>query len=164
MASRKEIKETDEALAEDGDEEERSLSKGRAAGGRTRFQSLKAWFRDSRWILYLLFFTGSLILFALGTASVFAPSVLGAAVADWFRGIGSYNTYLFLLGFIALASSGYLYGALISKRTQFHRLVSTKSKSDFVRSLDKVERLAFELGSEESEIVAKKKREFRIRH
>jgi len=178
MASRRDIKDSDEeqeeALDEEegegqggddaSEEEESRVSRAVATGGRSRMQRFKAWFRDVRLDVFVLCFTGSLVLFVIGVMSVWAPNLLGAGLAGWFSSLGGGNVYLFLLGFFCLAGSGYFFGALLTKRSEFHRLVKTKAKSDFVRSLDKIERLAFELGTKESEIVAKKKREFRIRH
>jgi hypothetical protein len=178
MASRRDIKDSDEEQTEaldeeegegqesqdEGEEEESRVGRAVAAGGRSRMQRFKAWFRDVRLDVYVLAFTGSLVLFVIGTMSVWARGLLGAGLEAWFASIGGGNVYLFLLGFLCLAASGYFFGALLTKRSEFHRLVKTKAKSDFVRSLDKIERLAFELGTKESEIVAKKKREFRIRH
>jgi hypothetical protein len=158
MASRRQIKESDDEPDEDDSGERRP------AGGRSRMQLFKAWFRDARFDLYFLFFVGSVVLFVLGTAGVFARNLLGSGLADWFRSIGGFTMYLFVLGLLLLGASAYLFGGLVLKRNEFQRLVSTKSKSDFVRTLDRVERLAFELGTKESEIVADKKREFKVRH
>ncbi len=154
----------DEGEEDAADESAPRRSRKRAKGGRTTFQRLKAWFRDTRLYLYCIFFALSLILFILGTLSAFAPTAFGSGLADWFRSIGNYNTYLFLAGFLCIITAAYLFLGLLGKRTEFMRLVSTKSKGDFVHSLDRIERLAFELGTDENEIVAARKREFKIRH
>lgn len=181
MASRRDIKDSDDEQeaspdeaeresqgeaqeGEEGEAEESSTGRAQAASGRSRMQRFKAWFRDVRLDVYVLFFTGSLVLFVIGTMSVWGRGLLGAGLENWFNSLGGGNAYLFLFGFLCLAASAYFFASLVNKRSEFHRLVKTKAKSDFVRSLDKIERLAFELGTKESEIVAKKKREFRIRH
>lgn len=142
----------------------RFARKGPRAAGRTRFQRVKAWFRDTRRFLYAAFFAGSFVLALLGVLSVFAPGALGAGLAAWFATLQNFNAYLFLAGLICIFTSGYLFFGLMAKRAEFKRLVSTKSKADFTHSLDHIERLAFELGSHENEVVAARKREFRIRH
>jgi hypothetical protein len=177
MAARRDIKDSDEEEeasrdegdgeaqeSDEGEEEESRSGRAVATGGRSRMQRFKAWFRDVRLDVYVLAFTGSLVLFVVGTMSVWARGLLGAGLENWFNSLGGGNVYLFLFGFLCLAASGYFFASLLTKRSEFHRLVKTKAKSDFVRALDKIERLAFELGTKESEIVAKKKREFRIRH
>lgn len=178
MASRREINSSDdEGEEQDGpeegeergvdDEEDELPRKGRKGSrvtGRTPWQKLKAWFRDFRLYLYAAFFAGSFLLAVLGVLSVWNPRLLGPGVEAWFRSIGSFNSYLFLAGFIFFLAATYLFFGLLSKRAEFKRLVSTKSKVDFVHSLDRIERLAFELGTHENEIVASRKREFRIRH
>lgn len=142
----------------------RKTAKAARAAGRTRWQRFKAWYRDARLYLYAAFFAGSFLLAILGFLSVWAQRALGAGLESWFKSIGAYNTYLFLAGFLCILTSAYLFLSLLSKRARFKRLVSTKSKGDFVHSLDEIERLAFELGSHENEIVANRKREFKIRH
>jgi hypothetical protein len=181
MASRRDIKASDEAeeagapqdeevqeteAEEDGQERDsrRAKSKRERVAGRSTWQRFKAWFRDDRLYLYAAFFLGSIILAVLGVLSAWAPTLLGEGLANWFRAIGSFNTYLFLFGFICLFSAGYLFFGLMFKRAEFQRLVSTKSKADFTHSLDHIERLAFELGTHENEVVAARKREFKIRH
>lgn len=178
MASGRDIKgsdeEEEEGAPEDEDEQEdgegeerdnrRAKSKRDRVAGRTPWQRFKAWFRDFRLYLYAAFFLGSIILAVLGVLSIWAPTLLGEGLGNWFRALANFNTYLFLFGFICLFSAGYLFFGLMFKRAEFQRLVSTRSKGDFVHSLDRIERLAFELGTHENNVVAARKREFKIRH
>lgn len=181
MPSRREIKDSheddeegDEPAAErdepgeEGEAEDdraaRKAARAARAAGRTRWQRLKAWFRDARLYLYAAFFAGSFLLIVLGSLSIWAPRALGPGLESWFRSVGSYNAYLFFGGFVFILAAAYLFLGLLTKRREFKRLVSTKSKGDFVHSLDRIERLAFELGSHENDIVAARKREFKIRH
>lgn len=154
----------DEGEAQEDDKAARKASKARRAAGRSRWQRLKAWFRNARLYLYAGFFAGSFLLILLGVLSIWSPRALGPGLEGWFRSIGSYNTYLFFVGFLSILTAAYLFLGLLTKRREFKRLVLTKSKGDFVHNLDRIERLAFELGSHENDIVASRKREFKIRH
>lgn len=177
----KESSETDEEEAEHGggageaDDEPEVVEKtargsGRRdrraepAGGRTPWQHFKARFRDNRLWVYTAFFAVSFVIVFVGVLSIWFRRAFGPWLEERFTEIGPWNTWLFILGFFMILTAGYLYGALLLKKAEFHRLVATKSKGDFVHSLDQIERLAFELGSRESEVVARRKREFKIRH
>ena len=81
-----------------------------------------------------------------------------------FEGMGGYTGYFFVLGLVLFSAAAYYSAIYITKVREFARLVRTESKSDFIRLQDKIERLAFELGSREQAEVAARKREFRIRH
>lgn len=183
MASRRAINESDEPDEDEqsddeqsddeeqqGDGEEdtggrRRRSSGRPTGrGRTRMQRFKAAFRDVRLEVYTAFLFGGTILFVVGIVAYFAPNALGSAMASWFRSLGGATPALFIGTLIVFGIAAYMFGGLIAKRREFLHLVGTRAKSDFVRNLDKIERLAFELGTKESDIVAAKKREFKIRH
>ena len=179
MASRREIKESDEPEEDEAGEDEdeaqeadvederparRKSARKPIGGGRTRMQRFKAWFRDVRLEIYTLFFVGGVILLVIGLAGYFAQSLLGSQMASWFRSLGGATPALLLGGLVAFGVPAYLLGGLMGKRREFLHLVRTRAKSDFVRNLDKIERLAFELGTKESDIVAAKKREFKIRH
>lgn len=177
MASRREIDEAeapeeddDPSAGEEAEQEDdgggrRRRSRSKPSGrGRTRMQRFKAAFRDIRLEVYVFFFLGGLVLMVFGVAAEFSQGLLGPAMAAWFRSLGGAAPAFFLGALIVFGLAGYLFGGLITKRREFVHLVSTKAKSDFVRNLDKIERLAFELGTKESDIVAAKKREFKIRH
>jgi hypothetical protein len=172
MASRSAIKDSDGEREDDqdggaDDEDERgspARTRKQLAGGRSRGQRFKAWFRDVRIDLYFLFFVGSIVLFVLGFLSVFYRRGFGPGLEAWFNSLSGANALLFLGGILCLLAAGYLFLGLILKRRHFERLIKTRAKSDFVRNLDKIERLAFELGTKESQAVADRKKEFKIRH
>ncbi len=142
----------------------RRAPKASRVAGRSKWQRFKSWFRDFRLYMYVLFFAGSFVLFFLGVLSIWAQRLLGPGLESWFKALGSYNSYLFFAGLVCIITSAYVFFALLSKLAEFRRLVSTKSKGDFVHGLDRIERLAFELGTQANEVVADRKREFRIRH
>ncbi len=170
MPSRAAIKdsETEGAAPKDdrGEEDAAPRRGGRASRvtGRSSWQRFKAWFRDLRLYIYVLFLAGSVLLFLLGVLSIWAQRLFGTGLEGWFKSIGNYNSFLFFAGLVCIVTAAYLFFSLLSKLAEFRRLVSTKSKGDFVHSLDRIERLAFELGTHANEAVADRKREFRIRH
>lgn len=174
MPSRRTIKDSEdgdgaaetggEAVDSGGGRAQRKGGKASRVAGRSTWQRFKAWFRDFRLYMYVAFFAGSFLLFLLGVLSIWAPRMLGPGLEGWFRSLGSYNSFLFFFGLVCIVAAAYLFFALLAKLAEFRRLVSTNSKGDFVHSLDRIERLAFELGTHANEVVAVRKREFRIRH
>lgn len=165
-SEREEAPSKDDEKGDDREEHEapRKAAKASRVAGRSNWQRFKAWFRDFRLYIYVLFFAGSFVLFFLGILSIWAQRMLGPGLESWFKALGSYNSYLFFAGLVCIITAAYVFFALLSKLSEFRRLVSTKSKGDFVHSLDRIERLAFELGTQANEVVADRKREFRIRH
>jgi len=134
------------------------------ASGRTPWQQFKARFRDARLWVYTAFFIAALLIAVFGVFSLWMKRALGPWFEAQFTAMGQWNTWLFIVGLLLIMTASYLYLNLLYKKREFHRLISTKSKGDFVHSLDKIERLAFELGTHENEIVVARKREFKIRH
>jgi len=132
--------------------------------GRTRWQRFKSKFRDLRLPIYAAFFTVSLVVFILAVLAYVRPNALGSWMEDQFKQLGNYKSWFLIGGILLILTASYYYLALIAKRREFNVLVATKSKGDFVRNQDRIERLAFELGSQELEVVAARKKEFRIRH
>lgn len=104
------------------------------------------------------------MLFFLGIMAIWFPQSLGPGMADAFAQMGPFGSYFFLLGLVLFLVVTYNAAGYMLKRREFVRLVATKSKGDFIRTQDRIERLAFELGSREQDIVTSRKREFRIRH
>jgi len=132
--------------------------------GRSNWQRFKARFRDTRLPIYAAFFTVSLVVFILAVMAYWRPNALGSWMESQFVAIGVYKPWFLIGGILMILTASYYYLALIAKRREFYVLVTTKSKGDFVRNQDQIERLAFELGSQELEVVAARKKEFRIRH
>lgn len=170
MAKRSKIKES--SAAEDGDggadtrrrRRRTSSGGGRKRGLRGRWRGVKAWWRDARrWGLPVLLVL-ALGLLVLGVSAVWAPTAFGPDLAGVFGQMGAFASYFFLFGLIVFAAVGWFTGAYLTKMREFSRLVGTKSKSDFIRTQDRIERLAFELGSNEQDQVTARKKEFRIRH
>ena len=157
--------EEEEQAADEGDDgQDEGDSEEAPKVPRARRKEFKAWWRDSRWWLYPVVFFGGFAFFLIGVASVWVQGLFGPWMQDRFREFGGWNTWLLLLSFISFGIGLWLEGGYVAKRREFLHLVKTKSKGDFVRTQDRIERLAFELGTREQDIVASRKREFRIRH
>lgn len=141
-----------------------SRSGSRRRGPRGWWRALKGWWRDARRLGLPVLFVLALAFFVLGIAAVWAPTAFGPEMAGFYSSMGGFASYFFLLALLVFASVGYVAGAYLTKLREFSRLVGTKSKGDFIRTQDKIERLAFELGTHQQDEVTARKKEFRIRH
>jgi hypothetical protein len=148
----------------DPEGEGRGASRPRPRGLKGRWRALKAWWREARRWGYPAAVAGTLLLFIFGVAAVWFPSAFGPDVRGAFEAMGAFTGYFFLVGLLLFAPSAYLATLYLLKAREFARLVETPSKGDFIKTQDRIERLAFELGRREQDQVAARKKEFRIRH
>ncbi|HEX9709547.1 MAG TPA: hypothetical protein VGB42_06225 [Candidatus Thermoplasmatota archaeon] len=131
---------------------------------RGRWRAAKAWWRDARWWGLPAALGGAGLWFVSGVAALWFPQAFGADLGGFFAAMGPFTSYFFLVGLILFLVVAYLATGYLLKRREFGRLIKTKSKGDFIRTQDRIERLAFELGHREQDLVAARKKEFRIRH
>ena len=73
-----------------------------------------------------------------------------------------YDLCLFPLGILVILFSGWYMGADIVKRSRFHKLMRTESKSEFLDNMDEIEKIAWELSSKHEMMVVEKKGELGI--
>lgn len=78
-------------------------------------------------------------------------------------GIGAWMVWLLVIGPILLLGGGWYFIDTIRKRREFERLIDTDSKAKFVRNQDRIEQLAWILGTGYGKRVQTKKVEFGIR-
>lgn len=145
------------------DERRPAASKG-PRGLRGRWRAFKSWWRDARWWALPAALAGAGLWFVLAVAALWFPLAFGPDLGNLFAAMGPYVSYFFLAAFICFLAATYLAVGYLLKRREFARLINTQSKGDFVRMQDQIERLAFELGKREQDLVALAKKDFRIRH
>ncbi len=79
------------------------------------------------------------------------------------RSLGDWIYWCILLGPILLLAGGYYFFDNLSKRREFRELMETTSKAKFIKSMDRVEFLAWKLTPGHQRQLAKKKRKLHIK-
>jgi len=120
--------------------------------------------RELRLELSAMVFTGGIILtvflvdrYAIGPENL--PDVL-RNINTW---IGEWMVWNIVVGPILLFAGGWYFIDTVRKRREFERLIDTDSKAKFVRSQDRIEFLAWILGSSFHKRVETKKVEFNLK-
>lgn len=77
--------------------------------------------------------------------------------------IGEWMIWIIVIGPILLLGGGWYFVDTVRKRREFERLIDTDSKAKFVRGQDRIEFLAWILGSDYHKRVESKKVEFNLK-
>jgi hypothetical protein len=127
------------------------------------FKIIKEFVKEN--LLGLSLFIGflSLLIFLFSTVAWFRPTVLRGGFEDLAEGVGNWKYILFFVSAAALGVCTYLAYTNWKKRAEFEELMDTDSKAEFIKTLDDVEYLAYQLGSKYEERVIDKKQIFKIK-
>jgi hypothetical protein len=133
----------------------------------TTDRRIRDWFRRHR-------FEVSVLVFAIGIfLSVLAAGDLtGLSTVQPFVAINSltaapnganYNLAFVVIGPIVSIIGAVLVGGYLLSRRRFEHLMKTKSKAEFLRNLDKIEELLWDLTPADEQRYLDKRAEFRLR-
>jgi hypothetical protein len=133
----------------------------------TADRRIRDWFRRHR-------FEVSVLVFAIGIfLSVLAAGDLtGLSTVQPFVAINSltaapnganYNLAFVVIGPIVSIIGAVLVGGYLLSRRRFEHLMKTKSKAEFLRNLDKIEELLWDLTPADEQRYLDKRAEFRLR-
>ncbi len=75
----------------------------------------------------------------------------------------NYNLAFIIIGPIVALIGAYLFGAYLWARRRFEHLMRTKSKAEFLRNLDQIEEILWDLTPADEERYLAKRAEFRLR-
>ncbi len=86
---------------------------------------------------------------------------------NWFSIIkdsaGGWIYWIIIIGTIILLFGMFYFIDFIVKRKEFYKLFEERSKSKFIKNMDRIEELAWRLHPKYEELVIKKKKELKIR-
>jgi hypothetical protein len=128
---------------------------------------VKDWFRRNRFAVALTVFVVGIFLTVLA-AGYFTPLstvqpfiAINSATAP--TGGANYNLAFVVIGPIVTIVGSVMFGGYVLARRRFEHLMKTKSKAEFLRNLDKIEELLWDLTPADDERYLAKRAEFRLR-
>ena len=127
------------------------------------FRAIKMFIKENLLGLSLglgLFF---LLLFLFTTAAWFKPGILEGGFADLKDTMGNWKYPLWFISAAGLGVCIYLSYTTYKKQTKFNELMDTDSKAEFIKNLDDLEYVAYQLGPKYEEKVWDKKQTFKIK-
>ncbi|MFZ0831462.1 MAG: hypothetical protein WCB18_01775 [Thermoplasmata archaeon] len=128
---------------------------------------IKDWFRRNRFAVSIVVF-GTGILLTVLAAGYFTPlstvqPFIGINSATAPSGGANYNLAFVVVGPIVSIIGAVLFGAYLLARRRFEHLMKTKSKAEFLRNLDNIEELLWDLTPADEQRYLDKRAEFRLR-
>lgn len=105
-------------------------------------------------ILSLCCMVIGILLLILGSIGELGMYDLGSGLSLWI---------IILSGILFLVIGGFWFSSFVRKVRKFRKLMGEKSKAMFVRNLDDIEYLAWQLPTRYEEEVLKRKRDFKIK-
>ena len=127
------------------------------------FKKFKNFIKENLLGLSIAFWFISLVFLILSGAAWFFPDRLSGGLKSFGDAIGNWKYWIFLVSAALLGITTYLMYSNFKKRSEFNELIHTDSKQVFVKNLDDIEYLAFQLGPSYEDKVWEKKQDFKIK-
>jgi hypothetical protein len=123
--------------------------------------------RRQRFAVAIVVFVSGIVLTVLAAGNLTPLSSLGPfpainAVTDPANG-ANYNLAFVVIGPIVALIGAVLFGGYVLARRRFEHLMKTKSKAEFLRNLDQIEELLWDLTPADEQRYFDKRAEFRLR-
>jgi len=128
---------------------------------------IRDWFRRNRFAVSIVVFVVGVLLSVLAAGDLTPLSGVGpfpainAVTAS--PGGANYNLAFVVIGPIVAIVGAFLFGGYLLSRRRFEHLMMTKSKAEFLRNLDKIEELLWDLTPNDEQRYLDKRAEFRLR-
>ncbi|MGC2290172.1 MAG: hypothetical protein WA688_10015 [Thermoplasmata archaeon] len=128
---------------------------------------IREWLRRNRFVVSVLVFAVGIFLTVLAAGdltplSTVQPFIAINLVTAAPNG-ANYNLAFVVIGPIVSIIGAVLVGAYLLSRRRFEHLMKTKSKAEFLRNLDKIEELLWDLTPADEQRYLDKRAEFRLR-
>lgn len=128
---------------------------------------VRDWFRRHRFLVCAVVFAAGILLTVLAAGdltplSTVAPFTTINQVTAAPNG-ANYNLAFVVIGPIISIVGAVLVGGYLLARGRFEHLMQTKSKAEFLRNLDKIEELLWDLTPRDEQRYLDKRAEFRLR-
>jgi len=128
---------------------------------------LRDWLRRNRFGVSVLVLAVGIFLSILAAGDLTPLSNVGPFPAinavTAAPGGANYNLAFIVIGPIVAIVGAVLFGGYLLARRRFEHLMKTKSKAEFLRNLDRIEELLWDLTPEDEQRYLDKRAEFRLR-
>ncbi len=125
------------------------------------------WLRRNRFPVSIVVFASGIFLSVLAAGDFTPLSTVQPFIAinsvTAAPGAPNYNLAFVIIGPIVSIVGAVLFGGYLLARQRFEHLMKTKSKAEFLRNLDKIEELLWDLTPEDEQRYLDKRAEFRLR-
>jgi len=127
------------------------------------FKTVKVFVKENLLMLSTALFGISLVALLVSGVAWFAPDRITGGLKDMAEFMGNWKYWIFLLSAFLICVAVYFMYTNYQKRTRFNEMIHMDSKAEFVKNLDDLEYLAFQLGPRYEDKVWDKKQTFKIK-
>ena len=100
---------------------------------------------------------------SLGLLGIYYDDLVAPDGVEYLSDIGAWSYWALLFGVMAAILGGYYTYSHIDKMRKFEAMMENRGRVNFMRDLDEIERLAYELGAAFEARVIERKREFKLK-
>jgi hypothetical protein len=126
-------------------------------------KSFGLFLKENQQGLSFALFAVAVIFFALSVIAIFFHTRVGGGFKDFVNYIGNWKYWIIIISIILLLISIYLIYTYNKNLKKFKELMDTDSKAIFVRNIEEIEYLAYELGPAFEDQVDEKKQDLKIK-
>lgn len=122
----------------------------------------KWWKLNYHFLAWMCLLAGIMCLL-FGTLSILYADRDAPLGMDFISSIGAWGYWAILIGVLAAIAGGYYTYDHIAQMRKFEQMMEGRGRANFIKDLDEIERLAYNLGPSFEMRVFERKREFRLK-
>jgi hypothetical protein len=126
-------------------------------------KNLKTFFKENTLQLSIALLVIGLLFMTLSIIAIWFQDKVSGGFSSFIDSIGNWKWWILIGAMIITGIGTWLIYSNSKKRVKFNDLINTDSKAKFVRNIDEVEYLAYELGPKYEDMVMDKKESFKIK-
>ncbi|MCL4325858.1 MAG: DUF3198 domain-containing protein [Candidatus Thermoplasmatota archaeon] len=125
-------------------------------------KNIKRFLRNFKFEIYSILLAVFIFMTLIGIAKLWSYMDVGI-FAIILNAIGYWWMWSIFIGALGIIGDGWAFGDYLYKRLEFDNMINTLGKAQFIKKLNEIEELSWDLTERDEEIVALKKEEFKIR-
>ncbi|MGC8580927.1 MAG: DUF3198 domain-containing protein [Thermoplasmata archaeon] len=125
-------------------------------------KEIKKFFRNIKFIIYSILLVVFVFLLLIGIAELWSPLDKGV-FNQILNSIGYWWMWAIFIGFLGVIVDGWVWGDYLYKRIKFDSMMLNISKAQFVKKMNEIEELSWDLTTNDEIRFQMKKEEFKIK-